>query len=62
MLDKANPQSKVSPVTFDRVKMLLGSIADSPFVAAVEAERFNNQQPGILGFDFVILVKPQRPL
>ena len=62
MLDKTNPLSKVSPETFNRVKTLLASIVDSPFVATVEGERFDNNQPGILKFDFVLVADPQRPL
>jgi type IV pilus assembly protein PilM len=62
MLDKTNPLSKVSPETFHRVKTLLASIVDSPFVAAVEGERFDNMQPGILKFDFVLVADPARPL
>lgn len=62
MLDKTNPLSKVSPETFNRVKALLASIVDSPFVAGVESERFNNQQPGILQFDFTLVADPVRPL
>jgi len=62
MLDKTNPLSKVSPETFTRVKALLASIVDSPFVASVEGERFNHEQPGILQFDFVLVADPARPL
>ena len=62
MLDKTNPLSKVSPETFTRVKALLASIVDSPFVASVEGERFDHQQPGILQFDFVLVADPARPL
>ncbi len=62
MLDRTNPLSKVSPETFNRVKALLASIVDSPFVAAVEGERFDNTQPGILKFDFVLVADPSRPL
>lgn len=62
MLDKANPLSKVSPETFNRAKALIGSMVESPFVAAVEAERFDNGQPGILKFDFVLVADAARPL
>ena len=62
MLDRTNPLAKVSPETFSRVKALLASIVDSPFVAAVEGERFDNNQPGILKFDFVLVADPARPL
>ncbi len=62
MLDKSNPLAKASPETFDRVKALLASIVDSPFVASVEAERFDIEQPGILKFDCVLVADPARPL
>jgi type IV pilus assembly protein PilM len=62
MLDKTNPLSKASPETFNRVKALLASIVDSPYVAAVEGERFDNTQPGILKFDFVLVTDPAHPL
>ncbi len=62
MLDQANPLSKVSPETYNRVKTLLASFVESPFVATIEGERFDNNQPGILQFDFVLVADPQRPL
>jgi type IV pilus assembly protein PilM len=62
MLDRAHPLSKVSPETFVRVKTLLSQLTDTPFVTAVEAERFDNQQPGILKFDFVLVGDVKRPL
>ena len=62
MLDKTNPLAKVSPDSYERVKTLLANIVDSPFVATVENERFDNRQPGILRFDFVLVGKPAHPL
>ena len=62
MLDRANPPAQATPGTFNRVKALLASIVDSPFVASVEGERFDNSQPGILKFDFVLVADPQHPL
>ncbi len=62
MLDKTNPLAKVSPETFSRVKALLAGIVDSPFVAAVEGERFDHSRPGILKFDFVLVTDPAHPL
>ncbi len=62
MLDRANPLARVSPETFTRVKTLLAGLVDSPFVSAIEAERFNPRQPGILEFDFVIVADSRRPL
>lgn len=62
MLDKTNPLANVSPDIYRRVTTLLGRIVDSPFVSAVENERFDNRQPGILHFDFVLVAEPARPL
>jgi len=62
MLDRTNPLARVSPETLHRVKTLLGSFGDSPFVAAVENEHFDNDQPGILRFDCVLVSNPQHPL
>jgi type IV pilus assembly protein PilM len=62
MLDRSNPLAKVSPETFIRARALLAGIVDSPFVAGVEAERFDNERPGILKFDFVLVADPARPL
>ena len=62
MLDRTNPLAKVSPETVQRVQALLEGLAGSPFVAAVEGERFDNSRPGILKFDFVLVTNPARPL
>lgn len=62
MLDKTNPLAKVSPETYARVQSLLAELAGSPYVAAVEGERFDNSQPGILKFDFVLVTEAARPL
>lgn len=62
MLDKTNPLAKVSPETLSRVQALLAGLADSPFIAGVEGERFDNSRPGILRFDFVLVTDPAHPL
>lgn len=62
MLDKTNPLAKVSPETFSRVQALLAGLADSPYIKGVEGERFDNSQPGILRFDFVLVTDPAQPL
>ena len=62
LLDKANPLSKVSPESLDRVRSLLDSFADSQFISSVEKETFNTNQPGILSFDFILVVDPKKPL
>lgn len=62
LLDVANPVSNVSPESYERVKKLIASFTGSPFVASVENEHFDNTQPGLLRFDFTLVVNPARPL
>jgi type IV pilus assembly protein PilM len=62
LLDQSNPISNVSPESYERVKRLVASIRESEFVAVVEQERFDNTQPGILRFDFTLVVQPQLSL
>lgn len=62
MLDRTNPLAKVSPDIYRRVTELLASVVESPYVSAVENERFDNGQPGILHFDVVLVAEPARPL
>ncbi|MBA3849660.1 MAG: hypothetical protein C0502_06650 [Opitutus sp.] len=58
VLARASPNAKDHPDGFGRVNSLLGRLAQSPYVAAVERERFDQQQPGLLHFDFVLVGKP----
>ena len=62
LLDKNNPVSKVSQDSYNRVKSLLASFAGSQFISLVEKENFNPNQPGILSFDFILVVNPKKPL
>lgn len=62
LLDVANPQSKVSPQSLQRVKQLLASFSGSQFIAAVENERFDTNQNGLLRFDFTLVINPKRTL
>jgi type IV pilus assembly protein PilM len=62
LLDVRNPFSKVSPNSYARVKQLLAGFARSPYIAAIEDERFDNAQPGLLRFDFTVVVNPSHPL
>lgn len=62
LLDVANPQSKVSPEARERVKQLLASFAGSQFIASVENEKFDNNQNGLLRFDFTLVINPKNPL
>ncbi|HLS27619.1 MAG TPA: pilus assembly protein PilM [Opitutales bacterium] len=62
MLDRANPTDRVSPQTQLRVNELLKSFAESEYVSAVEGERFNTDDPGILQFEFVLVLDPSHSL
>ena len=62
LLDKNNPLSLVSEDSFERVKSLLKSFAESQFISSVEKEKFNATKPGILSFDFILVVDPKKPL
>jgi type IV pilus assembly protein PilM len=62
LLDVSNPQSRVSPQATDRVRQLLASFKGSQFIAAVENERFDNNQNGLLKFDFTLVINPKKTL
>jgi len=62
LLDRKNPVSRVSPDSYERVKTLLASFVDSQFISAVEKESFDPTTPGILRFDFILVIDPARPL
>lgn len=62
LIDVYNPVSSVSPDSYERVKTLLESLRGADFVASLENERFDYSVPGILGFDFTLVVKEEVPL
>lgn len=62
LLDVSNPLSTVSQESNRRVSALLDSFAASEFVEKLENERFDNSLPGILKFNFTLVVDPARPL
>lgn len=62
LLDERNPISKVSPEAYQRVKALISSFNGSQFIAAIEQERFDSSQSGILRFDLTLVVRPDSPL
>lgn len=62
MLDQANPLARVSPETYGRVKALFARMAESPFVAEVQGERFDSEQPGLLRFEVVLVASERAPL
>jgi type IV pilus assembly protein PilM len=62
LIDRKNPVSRVSPDSYERIKNLLTSFAGSQFIAKVEKESFDPNTPGILRFDFIMVIDPARPL
>lgn len=62
LLDVSNPLSTVSQESNKRVSALLDSFASSEFIERLENERFDNNVPGILKFDFTLVVDGARPL
>lgn len=62
LLDRENPLSLVSSNSRGRVEVLLGSIEDSPFIQSVENRRFDTSRPGILQFDFSLVMNPEGAL
>ena len=56
LLDRENPLSRVSPSTFEHATALLQHVVESPFVHAIEAERFDAADPGLLRFDFTVVI------
>ena len=62
LLDVANPLSTVSQESNRRVSALLSSFSDSKFVESLEDERFDNNVPGILKFNFTLVVDSVHPL
>ena len=59
LLDRENPLSLVSSHSRGRVEVLLGSFENSPFVQSVVDRRFDTSRPGILQFDFSLVVNPE---
>lgn len=63
LLDRENPMSRVSPHSQQRVNALLASFGESEFVVSVgDAPRFDTSEPGILRFEFVLVLNPERAL
>jgi type IV pilus assembly protein PilM len=62
MLERKNPTAPDRSETNSRVKELLAGLAGLPQVAAVESERIDHSQPGLLRFDFILVSNPAHPL
>lgn len=61
LLDRADPQTKSGEGIRRRARTLLASLAESPFVQAVQSERFATLESGVLQFEFVLAINPRRP-
>ncbi len=62
MLDRTGFAANGSPETNNRVKDLLAGIASMPDVTAIESERIDHSQPGLLRFDFILVRSLAHPL
>lgn len=62
MLDPSASLPPASLTAYARVSALRTSFAAAPWVAAVENERFDRSQPGLLKFDLVLVPRLEQPL
>ncbi len=62
LLDRENPLSRVSQASYQRATQLIESLLQSPRVNAIEGERFDASDPGILRFDFTLVMDPDSRL
>jgi len=62
LFDADNPVAKAGAQSYRRAKSLLEGLAASPFVTAVENERFDGSQPGMLRFEITLVVASQKLL
>ncbi len=59
LIDVKNPLTSVSSDSYERVRALLESFRGSSYVTSLENERFDYSVPGILRFDFTLIVNPE---
>ncbi len=62
LLDRENPLSRVSQNAYERVTSLLERFLESPRITGIEGERFDASEPGMLRFDFTLVVNPRSGL
>ena len=60
LFDSDNPVTKAGPGAYQRTKSLLEGLRASPFVAAIENERFDSSQPGTLRFQITLVVASRK--
>ena len=62
MLDRDSPLSPAGPAVLVRAKGLLEALSASPFVDAIEQERFDGSKPGVLAFRLILVIAAPEPL
>jgi Tfp pilus assembly PilM family ATPase len=58
VFDADSPMGKNGEGSYQRVKLLLASLWESPFVAGIESERFDGSQAGVLRFEITMVLAP----
>ena len=60
LLDRQNPLERVSQSSYERVTTLLDQFRGSDYIESIEGERFDAGKPGILRFDFTLVLNAGR--
>jgi type IV pilus assembly protein PilM len=58
LLDPEHPLRKPGEASYARARLLVASLGQSPFVTAVENERFDASQAGVLRFELTLVLVP----
>jgi len=59
LFDASNPVALAGETTRARASSLLAQLRASPFVAGIEAERFDSSRPGLLRFELTLTLAPR---
>ncbi|HVT72968.1 MAG TPA: hypothetical protein VHD61_07510 [Lacunisphaera sp.] len=62
MLDREHGPGQIGSEPLARVKALIAGLLESPFIRAVEDERFDGARAGVLRFELVLVADSRRPL
>ena len=62
LLERQHPAGRVGAAARDRAASLVRTLASAAFVAAIEDERFDDSQPGLLRFECTLVLDRQKPL
>jgi type IV pilus assembly protein PilM len=62
MLDRGSPAAMSGSAALNRARVLLETLGLSPFVTSITSERFDGSQPGVLGFELVLVISATVPL